>query len=152
MRSGDAALQAYYRLLNTGFRPSLAAGTDHSCNDNEPLGTLLTYVRIPGSKLTYDQWVDGIARGRTVVSRNAHNEFLNLKVNETAQPGDEVRLEGKGRVRVEWRMLNNPSAFPYPMVGRIELVQNGAVVASQTAEVTPGSATVFETTTDTLPE
>jgi hypothetical protein len=150
VRGGDAALQAYYRLLNTGFRPTLAAGTDYSCNDNEPLGTLLTYVRIPGGKLTYDQWVDGIARGRTVVSRNAHNEFLDLKVNETAQPGDEVRLQGKGRVRVrvEWRMLKNPSAFPYPMVGRIELVQNGAVVAAQTAEVTPGSATVFETTLD----
>ena len=85
-----------------------------------------------------------------MVSRNAHNEFLDLKVNGTAQPGDEVRLEGKGpvRVRVEWRMLKNPSAFPYPMVGRIELVQNGAVVASQTAEVTPGSPAVFETTLD----
>jgi hypothetical protein len=150
VRGSDAALQAYYRLLNTGFRPGLAAGTDYSCNDMEPLGTLLTYVRIPDGKLTYNKWIDGIARGRTVVSRNAHNEFLDLRVNEMAQPGDEVRLEGKGplRVRVEWRMLKNPSAFPYPMVGRIELVQNGFVVASQTAEVTPSSPAAFETTLD----
>ncbi len=141
VRGGDSALEAYYRILNAGFRPGLAAGTDYSCNDNEPLGTLLTYVRIPDGHLTYDKWIEGLARGRTVVSRNAHNEFLDLNVNGTAQPGDEIRLEGTGpvRVRVEWRSLHNN-------LGRIELVQNGASVASQTAEVAPGSPAVFETT------
>jgi hypothetical protein len=143
VRGNDNALEAYYRLLNTGFRPGLAAATDYSCNDNEPLGTLLTYVRIPDGKLTYDQWIDGIARGRTVVSRDAHREFLSLKVNETAQPGDEIRLEQKGavRVRIEWRSVN-------PALGRIELVENGAVVASETAAAAPGSPAVMETTAD----
>jgi hypothetical protein len=137
----DSALQAYYRILNTGFRPGLAAGTDYSCNDMQPLGTLLTYVRIPDGRLTYRGWVEGIAQGRTVVSRNAHNEFLDLKVNGTAQPGDEIRQEQAGpvRVRIEWRSLHSD-------LGRIELVQNGAVVASETAEVTPASPAVFETT------
>jgi len=141
VHGSDSALQAYYRILNTGFRPGLAAGTDYSCNDNEPLGTLLTYVRIPDGRLTYDQWIDGLAKGRTVVSRNAHNEFLDLKVNETAQPGDEIRLQGHGpvQVRVEWRSLRGD-------LGRIELVQDGSVVASQTAEVAPDSPAVFETT------
>jgi len=141
VRGSDSALEAYYRILNTGFRPGLAAGTDYSCNDMEPLGTLLTYVRIPDGQLTYSKWVEGIARGRTVVSRNAHNEFLDLKVNETAQPGDEIGLEGKGpvRVRIEWRSLHGGE-------GRIELVQNGAVVASQNASVGPGSPAIFETT------
>jgi len=143
VRGGDSALQAYYRILNTGFRPGLAAGTDYSCNDNEPLGTLLTYVRIPDGKLTYGKWIDGLARGQTVVSRNAHNEFLDLKVNGTAQPGDEIRLEGTGpvRVRVEYRSLHSN-------VGRIELVQNGSIVASQTAEVSAASPAVLETTLD----
>jgi len=141
VHGSDTALEAYYRILNTGFRPGLAASTDYSCNYSEPLGTLLTYVRIPDGHLTYDKWIDGLARGRTVVSRNAHNEFLDLNVNGTAQPGDEIPLEGSGpvRVRVEWRSLHND-------LGRIELVQNGAVVASQTAEVAPGSSAVFETT------
>lgn len=143
VRGGDSALQAYYRILNTGFRPGLAASTDYSCNDNEPLGTLLTYVRIPDGHLTYGQWIEGLARGRTVVSRNAHNEFLDLRVNGTAQPGDEIHLAGTGpvRVRIEWRSLHHN-------LGRIELVQNGAVVASQTAEAAPGSPAVFETTLD----
>ena len=141
VRGSDSALEAYYRILNTGFRPGLAAGTDYSCNDNEPLGTLLTYVRIPDGRLTYEKWLDGLARGRTVVSRNAHNEFLDLKVNGTAQPGDEIRSQETAavRVRVEWRSLRND-------LGRIELVQNGAVAASQTAEVASGAPAVFETT------
>jgi len=141
VHGGDSALQAYYRLLNTGFRPGFAAGTDYPCNDNEPLGTLLTYVRIPEGSLTYDHWIDGLAKGRTVVSRNAHNEFLDLKVNGAAQPGDEIRQEGNRpvQVRVEWRSVGTD-------LGRIELVQNGSVVASKTAEVAPDSPAVLEFT------
>jgi hypothetical protein len=139
VRGGDSALQAYYRILNCGFRPGFTASTDYPCNDLEPLGALLTYVRIPDRKLSYRKWLEGIAKGRTVVSRNAHREFLDLKVNETAGPGDEIRLERPGSVRVktEWRSLESNT-------GRIELVRNGAVVASRTASVAPGSA-VFET-------
>jgi hypothetical protein len=143
VHGSDSALQAYYKILNTGFRPGLVASTDYSCNYLEPLGTLLTYVRVPEGKLTYDKWVDGIAKGRTVVSRNGHNEFLDLRVNGESMPGDEVGLAAKGpvRVRIEWRSLKKA-------IGRIELVQNGAVVASKTAEAGPGSPAVFETTVD----
>lgn len=141
VHGGDAAIQADYRILNCGFRPGLVAGTDYSCNYLEPLGTLLTYVRIPDGKLTYDKWVEGIARGRTVIARNGHREFLDLRVNDTAMPGDEIRLEKKGplRVRIEWRSLGVAEA-------RIELVHDGTVVASQTASVAPGTPAVFETT------
>jgi len=140
VHGSDSAIQGYYRILNCGFRPGLVASTDYSCNYNEPLGTLLTYVRIPGGKLTYDQWVEGIAKGRTVIARNGHREFLDLKVNDTARPGDELRLAAKGplRVRMEWRSLGGGE-------GRIELVHDGAVVASQTASVEPGAPAVFET-------
>ena len=143
VHGGDSALQAYYRLLNCGLRPGLAAGTDYSCNGGAPLGSQLTYVRIPDGKLTYDKWIDGIARGRTEVSRDAHNEFLDLKVNGTSQPGDEIRLQEKGpvRVRVEWTSLKNEE-------GRIEVVRNGSVVASHTAEAGPGKNAAFETTVD----
>ncbi len=75
VRGSDSALQAYYRILNTGFRPGFAAGTDYPCNDLQPYGTLLTYVRIPDGKLTYGKWIEGIAQGHTVVSRHGHNEF-----------------------------------------------------------------------------
>ena len=34
--------------------------------------------------MTYRNWIEGIAAGRTVVSRNGQNEFLGLTVNGTA--------------------------------------------------------------------
>ena len=104
VHGSDAALQAYYKILNTGFRPGLVASTDYSCNYLEPLGTLLTYVQVPDGKLTYDKWVDGIAKGRTVVSRIGHNEFLDLKVNGASTPGDEINLPAKGQVKGAHRM------------------------------------------------
>ena len=88
---GDSAIQAYYRLLNCGFRPGFAAGTDYPCGVSE-LGSLLTYVQVAGGQMTYRNWIEGIAGGRTVVSRNGHNEFLNLMVNDSATPGDEINL------------------------------------------------------------
>jgi hypothetical protein len=145
VNGGDSAVQAYYRLLNCGFRPGLAAGTDYPCNNLEPFGTLLTYVAVGGGKLSYRRWIEGIAEGRTVVSRNGHHEFLDLRVNETARPGDDVRLNGKGtvRVRIGWFATRQ-------LTGRIELVRNGIVVASREGSASPGSPLVFETSQNFL--
>ena len=137
VRGSDTAMTAYYRLLNCGFRPGITAGTDYPCCGSRglvPLGDLLTFVRIPDGKLTYRKWIDGIASGRTVVSRNAHNEFLDLKVNRNAGPGDEIRLKQPGNVQVEAAWTSRQ-----PAEGTIELVQDGAVVASRQARASPGS-------------
>lgn len=133
VNGGESAIQAYYRLLNCGFRPSFTAGTDYPCGVSE-LGSLLTYVQVAGGQMTYPNWIQGIKGGRTVVSRNGHNEFLNLTVNTTATPGDEIKLTGAGSVQVTiiWTANQN-------LTGTIELVRNGVVVASQQASVAPGS-------------
>jgi hypothetical protein len=135
----DSAIQTYYRLLNTGFRPGFAAGSDHPCGAD--VGSLLTYVQISGEPLTYRKWIEGIANGRTVVSRNGHNEFLDLKVNNTLTPGDELQLTGPGNVTVDvqWTSLENLS-------GTIELVHNGEVVASKQASVSPGTSETLSAT------
>jgi hypothetical protein len=125
----EAAMQAYYRLLNTGFRPGLAAGTDYPCDSGSALGALLTYVRVSGSR-TYRHWIDGIGHGHTVISRNGHHEFLNLLVNGSAGPGDEIAL-ASGRslpVTVTWTADGT-------YTGTLELVSNGVVVASRSATV-----------------
>ena len=81
--NSEAAIHAYYKLLNCGFRLGLAAGTDFPCNESEPLGTLLTYVKMKNKGLTYDKWITGIKEGRTVVSRNGHKEFIEFKAEGT---------------------------------------------------------------------
>jgi hypothetical protein len=142
----EPPIQAYYKLLNSGFRPGLAAGTDYPCNGSDnggALGGLLTYVQVPGGQLTYRGWIEGIASGRTVVSRNGHNEFLSLTVNGTATPGDEIDLNSTGSVQVtvQWTATANLS-------GTIELVQNGVVMKSLATSTSPGSPA---TTTWTIP-
>jgi hypothetical protein len=139
----DNFLQAYYKLLNTGFRPGFAAGTDYPCNSNRPLGALLTYAQIPSGPMTYESWIQGIKNGRTVISRNGHREFLSLTVNGTATPGDEIRLTTAGNlpVTVQWTATQNISAT-------MELVSNGVVVATRSATVTTGTPVIWNTTVD----
>lgn len=137
----DCAIQAYYRLLNCGFRPGLAAGTDYPCNDNKPLGSLLTYVK-PVGEMTYRSWIEGIAQGRTVISRNGHNEFLDLKVNGSAGPGGEISMApGSVQVTVQWTASQD-------LAGTIELVHNGMVVASKDTSVAPGVPDSLTATVD----
>ena len=128
VNGSESAIQAYYRLLNCGFRPGLAAATDFPCNAHQPIGTQLTYVRTADGTLSYRSWIEGIAAGRTVVSRNAHREFLDLKVNGKLRPGDELLLDTKGSVEVDARWT-----AAAPLEGRIELVRNGEVVAARDA-------------------
>ncbi|MCW5554740.1 MAG: DUF4082 domain-containing protein [Verrucomicrobiae bacterium] len=137
---GNAPANAYYKLLNCGFRQGYAGGSDYPCCFE--LGATLTYVRVSG-ELTYRKWIEGIAAGRTVVSRNGRREFLDLKVNGTNMPGDEIQLNGSGSVSitVEWLATTNLS-------GTIELIHNGVVVASQAASVGPGSPQTLSTTVD----
>ncbi len=143
VHGSESAIRTYYRILNCGFRPGFVAATDYSCNFLEPLGTLLTYVRVPNRKLTYANWINGIARGRTVVSRDGHNEFLDLKVNGTVAPGDEIQLRHAGpvKVRVDWTTLKNSE-------GTVEIVHNGKVVASREGSASPGTPLTFETNVD----
>lgn len=137
----EGVVDAYYKLLNCGFRLGLAAGTDYPCNYNEPWGSLLTYVKIPDKKITYRKWIDGIAKGRTVVSRNGHKEFLDLKINKTAGVGDIIQLKKAGKVTVTatWTVNKETS-------GQIELVRDGKVIAKQTGTATPGKPLVITTT------
>lgn len=137
----ESTLNAYYKLLNCGFRIGLAAGTDFPCNNNDPLGTLLTYVNVKGKQLTYRKWIEGIRDGRTVVSRNGHNEFLELTINGRYEPGDEVRLKKTDslQILVKWTDLKEQT-------GRIELVSNGKVIGVQQGTAKPGSPVIFKTT------
>ena len=136
--NADATINAYYKLLNCGIRLGLCAGTDYPCNSSEPLGTLLTYVQVEGP-FTYRKWVEGIRDGKTVVARNGHEEFIDLKVNGKYQPGDEIKFKNNGDVAVEikWTSIK-------PLTGSLELVYNGKVVASQKGTAKPGEPIVLK--------
>ncbi|BBE16170.1 hypothetical protein AQPE_0307 [Aquipluma nitroreducens] len=136
--SADATINAYYKLLNCGIRLGLCAGTDYPCNLSEPFGTLLTYSRVDGA-LTYRKWIEAIRDGRTVVSRNGHLEFIDMKVNGKYQPGDEIKMKNKGTVSVEvkWTSVK-------PLTGTLELVFNGKVVAKQEGTAQPETPVILK--------
>ena len=141
----DFFITAYYRLLNTGFRPGFAAGTDYPCGVSG-LGNLLTYVnvaKVADGQMTYENWVRGIDQGRTVISRNGHKEFLDLKVQGSKVPGDEISLAGAGTVQVTVKWTANQR-----IRGRIELVRNGVVVASKQAKATGTSPVTLSVNID----
>lgn len=132
----NSAMLAYYRLLNCGFRPGMAAGSDFPCEAQ--IGALTTFVQVDGP-LTYEKWITGIRDGRTVISRNGRREFLNLKVNSTNIPGSEIHFPaGGGTVDVSaiWSANTDYS-------GTIELLKNGVVITNK-------SASVSSNTTSTL--
>ena len=130
--NADATINAYYKLLNCGIRLGLAAGTDYPCNGSEPFGTLLTYVQVD-APFTYRKWVEGIKYGKTVVARNGHQEFIDMKVNGQYQPGADIKLKSKEKVHVEvtWTSVQ-------PLTGLLELVCNGKVIARQEGTASPG--------------
>ncbi len=134
----DYCLRAYYRLLNCGFRPGFAAGSDYPCGP--AVGPILTYSQVAGGQLTYSNWVHAIAAGRTMVSLNGRNEFVSLVVNGTNTPGDEVALSSGGSVPVtiEWTANQN-------LTGAVELVCNGQVILSQVASVTASTPVTLST-------
>ena len=72
-----------------------------------------------------------------MVSRNGHHEFLDMKINEKYAPGDVIVIKNEGIVTIEvkWTALKE-------LTGRIELVINGKVVASQEGTVKPGEPLV----------
>ena len=92
-------------------------------------------------KLTYQKWIAGIKAGKTVVSRNGHNEFLEMKIDGKYMPGDEIKRKNKGSLSISVKWAANKE-----LTGRIELVSNGKVIATLPGTAMPGQPLVFNTT------
>lgn len=114
-----ASMQMWYRLLNCGFRVPISAGTDSFTNvaDHYIAGGGRVYVQA-GPRFDYPVWLDAFRKGRSFAS-NAPMVWLTVNGSE---PGDEVRLSGPGKVKVE-----ATAASQVPVAGA-ELIVNGGVV------------------------
>ena len=60
-------LNIWYHTLNCGFRTRISGETDFPCIYGERVGLGRVYVKMPGDKLSYDVWVDGLRDGRSYV-------------------------------------------------------------------------------------
>jgi hypothetical protein len=114
-------IQEWYRFLNCGYRLPVVGGTDKMTSEI-PLGAIRTFARLdPERALSFESWAAAVRAGRTSVSSGP---FIDLRV-EGREPGDVIQL-GKRGGTVDVRLS---AASALPVMDRLELVHDGAVVA-----------------------
>lgn len=119
--AGNFATQEWYRYLNCGYRVAVVGGTD-KMGAYCALGWQRTYARMDLQQpLTYENWGAAVRAGRTL---STTGPLLQLEV-DGHEIGDTIRMGSTGGT-VEVRA----SARGYMLLGRLELVYNGNVIAS----------------------
>lgn len=112
--------QLWRTLLNAGYRIAVMGGSDYPCIHHEYSGFPRTDVIVSGA-LTYDAWLEGVRRGRTVVTLDSAHR-LNLRVNG-APLGSEVAARAG-----EVLLVSVESESPEP--AGVELLVNGGTAAT----------------------
>lgn len=117
-------VQEWYRYLNCGYRVAVASGTD-KMSAGTALGNLRTYARIDtGEPFTYENWASAVRAGRTI---STNGPLIDLTV-EGREIGSSIQLPPDGGAMEVHSTAE--SAWP---IGRLEIVCNGQVVASEQA-------------------
>ena len=114
--------EAWYEILNTGFRITPTAGTDYPCVGASIPGRERFYTKVEGP-LTYENWLEGVRRGRTFVT---NGPILEFRV-DGKDMGEEVVLEQAGSVQVQGRVRFDPT---WDDIKRLEVIENGLVLRS----------------------
>jgi hypothetical protein len=92
-----AELNMWYHSLNVGFRVRASGETDFPCIYGERVGMGRSYVKLDGG-LDFDQWCEGIRKGREVVFGRPTGDRAALSNVDV----DAVRL-GLGDEVAQWR-------------------------------------------------
>jgi hypothetical protein len=92
-------LNIWYHTLNVGFRTRISGETDFPCIYGERVGLGRSYVKLDG-KLTYQDWCEGVRKGRNYVS-DGRSHLLDFRINEQAmgENGSELKMAEPGVVR-----------------------------------------------------
>jgi hypothetical protein len=120
----DFPLQEWYRYLNNGYRVAVAGGTD-KMGANCEIGRLRTYAHLDKDRpFTFENWAAAVRAGRTFATTGP---LLDLQV-EGRLAGDTLRLPPRGG-----KLHVHVAAESAWRLSRIEIVQNGRVVASESS-------------------
>lgn len=121
MQNNHGGYGVWYDILNTGFRLTPTAGTDYPCIPSIP-GRERFYTKVDGS-FTYENWLEGIRRGRTFVTLGPVLEFHVAGKGM----GEEVELKTAAPVTIEGRVSFDPQR---DSVTRLDLIENGELLRS----------------------
>ena len=126
----NPSILEWYRFLNCGYRLPVLGGTD-KMSAEMPLGAIRTYARLqPDVDPTFEAWAAAVRAGRTFATSGP---VIELAV-DGHEPGDAIALPATGgRLEVQVR-----ARAAQPMIGCVELVVNGRVVAREDAATGTG--------------
>jgi hypothetical protein len=122
-RFNTLRLRDWYRYLNCGYRVPCVGGTD-KMGAYMPVGANRTYAYVGQEQLNFANWAKAVRKGNTFCTTGP----LLLLTVDGRVPGDEITAGNGGatlQVQVDAR-----SFVPFH---RLEVVQNGRVVASRDA-------------------
>lgn len=107
-------LNMWYQTLNVGFRTRISGETDFPCIYGERVGLGRSYVKLDG-KLNYDDWCEGIRRGRNYVS-DGRSHLMGFKLDSTVmgENGSELKLEKAGSVHASVKVAAYLDPYPNP--------------------------------------
>jgi len=123
-----ATAAVWYRLLNLGFRIPAGAGTDAMANFASlrgPIGMNRVYARVAAGPVTIERFLDALKSGRTFAT---NGPLLDFSLGDV-EAGGELSFD-EPHENVPFR-AQLQSIVP---VDHVEVVCNGAVVKSLTAE------------------
>ena len=98
-----AELNAWYHMMNCGFRMAFIGETDYPCITDERMGVGRSYVRLdhrPFGDSGYEAWVRGIAQGRLYCG-DGRSHFLDFKVNGLHSGETDISLEASGALKIQ---------------------------------------------------
>jgi hypothetical protein len=109
-------LNMWYQTLNVGFRTRVSGETDFPCIYGERVGLGRSYVKLDG-KLNYDDWCEGIRKGRNYVS-DGKSHVLNFKVNGVAmgEGSSELKLSAPGQIHATVQVAALLKETPNPEI------------------------------------
>ena len=123
MQAGEIGTDAWFRLLNLGYRFSPAAGTDYPYLDHP--GAVRSYVET-GPDYSVDAWFRGLEQGRTFVT---NGPILDLTLSGHTM-GSEVRVANADQLNVSASAVLNPDIGT---LVRLELIKHGEVIARESS-------------------
>jgi hypothetical protein len=98
-----AELNAWYHMLNCGFRLALTGETDYPCITGDRPGKGRSYVRLeqrPVGNDGYEAWVRNLQKGNLYCG-DGRSHILEFKVNGRRSGDADLSLKGAGQVSIE---------------------------------------------------
>jgi hypothetical protein len=98
-----AELNAWYHMLNCGYRLAMIGETDFPCITGDRPGVGRSYVHMaerPEGDAGYEAWIQGLRDGRLYCG-DGRSHFLDFKIQGKRSGDGAVALASSGRVNVE---------------------------------------------------